>query len=455
MFSISEETLKNIKRIHFIGIGGSGMYPIAQILHGEGFQLTGSDNNETDTLKAVRGMGIPVTLGHFPESVEGAELVVYTAAIMKDNPELTAARQRGIPVIERSEMLGLLSRRFGCPISVAGTHGKTTTASMITHILFRSGFDPSAVIGGKLASIGGSGRVGKSDLFVVEACEFVDTFLKLKSSMAVILNIDADHLDYFGTLQNIIASFRKFAGAAGDCILYNGDDANSEQAVVDLDQKKIRFGLSDDCEYRADKIEKNEFGCYSFDLVVKKQQVGRIDLHIPGRHNIYNALASCAVCMELGVTAEQIDDALIDFKGAKRRFEILGVRDGVTIADDYAHHPAELEATLTTAMGMNYKTVWAVFQPFTYSRTALLFDDFVRVLKIPDKVVLSEIMGGREQNTYNIFSKDLAQKIDGSVWFSTFGEITDYVLGHAKEGDLVITLGCGDINKAAHMMIER
>lgn len=450
--TVDENLLKTRKHIHFIGIGGSGMFPMVQILHSEGFYITGSDNNETETTKIERKMDIPVTLGQAAENIEGADLIVYTAAIMADNPELIAAKASGVPCLERSDMLGLLTRRYSKAVCVAGTHGKTTTSAMIAQTLLEGGFDPSAFIGGKVKALGGSGRAGKSDIFVVEACEFVDTFLKLSNDISVILNIDNDHLDYFGSIENSIKSFRKFASNSTGPVIVNGDDANTMKAVEGLDKEIITFGWSNKNDYYAADVRFLGGAKSGYTLMHHGKPICEIRLSIPGKHNILNSMACAAVCLYLGMNPEEMAEHIDKFPGAGRRFEILGEVNGVTIADDYAHHPTEIAATLKAAKEMDFHEVWAVFQPFTYSRTALLMDDFVTALSVADHVVMSEIMGSREKNTYNIYTKDLAEKIPGSVWFNTFKEMADYTMSHAKPGDLVITLGCGDVYKCAYIM---
>ena len=447
--------LENKRHIHFIGIGGSGMFPLAQILHAKGYYLTGSDNNETDTLQMVREMGIPVTLGQKAENIEGADLIVHTAAIMPDNPELIAARESGVPTIERSVLLGEITAHYSDAVCISGTHGKTTTTSMTTQILLDAGIDPTCVIGGKLPAIHGSGRVGKSPVMVCEACEFVDTFLKLYPDIAVILNIDADHLDYFKTMENLIDSFRKFAEKATKVLIVNGDDLNTQKAVSGLDKRILTFGYAPTNDYYPKNIVHVDGVTLSFDLCRKEEVLTRITLHIPGDHNILNAIAACVASHEAGATWEQCAAGLNAFHGAQRRFEVLGKIGGITVADDYGHHPTEIEATLKAAKALPFKRVWAVHQPFTYSRTATLLDDFARVLSHADFVVLSEIMGSREKNTYNIYAKDLAAKIHGCVWFPDFPEIADYVVKNARPGDLILTLGCGDINKCAHLIVEK
>ncbi len=456
MFEI-DKLLKQVKRIHFIGIGGSGMCPLAEILHKKGYQLSGSDNNETDTLARIRSLGIPVSMGQRAENIEGAEMIVYTAALLKDNPELVAARESGIPTFERSKLLGAVTRIYPNSICISGTHGKTTACSMLTQILIEADFDPTAVIGGKLPLTGSNGMVGHSEHMVCEACEFVDTFLDLSPDVAVVLNVDEDHLDYFKTFDNLKKSFIKFSSMATKAIIYNADDPDSvfvaKEAEKISGKTLITFGINENCDYKAINIDnENEF--YSFELIVKGESFGRIKLSVPGVHNVHNALAVIASAMYSGVSFEQCVNGIAGFRGAGRRFEILDKINGITIADDYAHHPKELEVTLKTAMNMGYNRVWAVHQPFTYSRTFILFDEFARVLQIPDKCVLTEIMGSREVNTYGIYTSQLAEKIPESVWFNTFDEVAEYVVNNAESGDLIITLGCGDIYKAAKIMIK-
>lgn len=445
-----DKLLSQVKRIHFIGIGGAGMCPLAEILHSKGYELSGSDNNETDTLQRIRNLGIPVVLGQKAENIDDAEMVVFTAALLPDNPELVAAREMGVPTFERSKLFGAVTRKFGNCIGVCGTHGKTTVTSMLTHILLKCDIDTSAVIGGKLPLIGANGRVGTEDLLVCEACEFANTFLDLSPSVALILNIDADHLEFFKTMDNLIASFGKFAALARDCVIYNGDDEKTLIAVSFAGEKKhITFGLSNKNDWYAENISYNRGAFPCFDLIHKGENLGKVTLSVPGEHNIINALAALAAAEYCGADINKAINALSSFGGAGRRFEILAEIDGITIADDYAHHPAELKVTLEAAAKMDYNNVWAVFQPFTFSRTYMLLDDFAEVLSIADKVVLTEIMGSREINTYDVHTEQLAEKIPGSVWFDSFDTIAQYLYDNVKPGDLVITLGCGDVYKIA------
>ena len=446
-----DNILDKVKKIHFVGIGGSGMCPLAEILYSEDFEITGSDCNESDTLDRIKGMGIKVFDGHYTENVKDTELVVYTAAVKSDNPELVAAKELGIPCLERSIMLGIVTRRYNRSVAVAGTHGKTSTTAMISQILIGSGFDPSAIIGGKLNAIGGNSYVGQSDIIVCEACEYVDTFLQLTPYLSVVLNIDADHLDYFKNLDNIKNSFNKFANQTTHAVIYCGDDENSVDTFKDLDLEKITFGVGENCDYRAENIVSNGMK-QSFDLYYKNDFVVTVNLIVPGRHNIMNALAASAAAHHLGATGKEIAENLGKFTGVHRRFEVLGVSDGITVADDFAHHPTELTAVLTSAMNMGFRKVWAIFQPHTYSRTAILLDDFAKALSIPDEIIISEILAVRETNTYNIYSTDLGAKIEGSHCIDTFEEITEFILENAKEGDLVLTMGGGNVYRCANMI---
>ncbi len=449
-----DEAIKKAKRIHFIGIGGSGMCPLAEILHSQGHYLTGSDNNESDTLNRIRALGIPVTMGQKAENVEGADMVVYTAALLPDNPELVAAKESGIPTFERSKLFGYFTRNYNNCIGVCGTHGKTTVTSMLTHILIDNSFDPSAIIGGKLPLTGTNGRVGKSDILVCEACEYKDTFLDLTPDVSVILNIDQDHMEYFKTLENLEASFRKFAEFS-KCVIYNGDDKNTLDALANIQGKQfISFGTADICNYVAKNIgyTNGAFPCY--DLYINGEYKARIELGVPGDHNVHNSLAAIATAVYCGATVEQCKASILTFSGAGRRFEHLGSYNGADIVDDYAHHPAEIKVTLSAAKKMNYKRVWAVFQPFTFSRTKLHLNAFAEALSIADKVVLTEIMGSREINTYGITTQDLADEIPDSVWFDTFDKVADYLKENICEGDLVLTLGCGDVYKIAKIVLD-
>lgn len=432
------------------------MCPLAEILHAKGYSLQGSDNNESSIVDRIRAMGIPVMMGQKAENIKGADMIVYSAAIQHGNPELEAALSSGIPTFQRAELLGEVSRHFSNCIGICGTHGKTTTTSMTVQTMLSAGLDPSAVIGGKLPLTNSYGRVGNTETIVMESCEYQDTFLHMSPDVAVILNIDEDHMEYFKTLDNLILSFTKFANSAAKAVIYNGDDANTLKAVEGITGKEmISFGFQNTNDYYAENIEEINGAYTRFDAVHKGEKLGTVSLSVPGNHNILNALAAIACALYSGADFKNCIKGLEEFKGAGRRFEHLGTYKGIDFIDDYAHHPAELRVTIEAAMKLGYKTVWAVFQPFTYSRTVMHFDEFVDVLSIPDRCVMTEIMGSRETNTYGIYTSQLAEKIPNSVWFNTQEEVADYVIKNASAGDLVLTMGCGDIYKSAYMMIDK
>ena len=414
--------LEGVRTIHFIGCGGSGTYPLIQILHSRGYAITGSDVEETKNTEAERALGVRVCIGHDAANVGNADLVVYSAAIHDDNPELQAARARGIKAVERSVMLGYISRTHAQSIGVAGTHGKTTTTGMITTMLELAGRDPAAVIGGKLPLIGGYGKAGSGQSVVIEACEYHETFLHLTCAVGVILNIDNDHLEYYGTMGRLKLAFQKFA-------------LLSRTVVFNMDEYKPGF--------------------FEFDVLELGEHFAHIKLGVPGYHNIYNALAMCCCVRPLGLKPEDAVRAAEQFHGTGRRFEIKGECNGAVIVDDYAHHPTELAATLATAKEMGYDRVIAVHQPFTYSRTKMLMDDFAKVLRAADQVVLLPIMGGREKDDGSVRSEDLAAKLPGSVVVDGLEGAAVWVRQNAKKGDLVVCMSCGDLYKAADMMVEK
>ena len=451
--SYQKGLLEGVHRLHFIGIGGSGMFPLVQILATKGYTITGSDVNEGSIIESERNMGIQVFMGHKAENVLGADLVVFSAAIHDDNPEMQAAQAHGIRCVERSVMLGYVSRLYQNSICVSGTHGKTTTTSMITTMLELAGRDPAAVIGGKLPLIHGYGKAGTGREIVVEACEFSETFLQLTPAISIILNIDNDHLDYYGSMGELKFAFKRFALLTQFMIFANADDKNTMDVMYTLDRRVRTFGIENDGDYQAVNVQEYKPGFFEFDLKEWSKITGHIRLSVPGRHNIYNALAMCAVGRFVGLTVEQCAEAALNFKGAGRRFEVYGECNGALVIDDYAHHPTELRATLNTAKEMGYKRLIAVHQPFTYSRTKMLFNDFVDVLKIPDITVLTPIMGSREPNDPTITSAKLAAQIPGSVLVDSLQAAADWVKQNAQPGDLVITLGCGDIYKASKMMV--
>ena len=452
--SYDPKLLDGVKRIHCIGCGGSGMFPLIQILHARGYALTGSDVEETKITQAERAMGMTVTLGHDAANLGDAQLVVYSAAIHDVNPELQAAHAHGIRTVERAALLGYVSRLYPHSVGVAGTHGKTTTTGMIVTMLELAGKDPAAVIGGKLPLIGGYGKVGGGDSIVVEACEYSETFLYLTSYLGIILNIDNDHLEYYGTMGKLKLAFQKFA-LLSRTVVFNLDDPNTLDVMNSIDRPVLSFGIENDARFRAVNIREYRPGFYEFDVEELGEHFAHLRLNVPGYHNIYNALAMCCCVRPLGLQPADAERAAENFKGMGRRFEVKGECNGAVIVDDYAHHPTELAATLKTARLLRYQRVIAVHQPFTYSRTKALMQDFADVLRSADQVVLLPVMGSREVDDGSVRSEDLAAKIPGSVVVDGLDAAADWVKAHAGKGDLVVCMSCGDLYKAADKMVEQ
>ena len=452
--SYDPKLLDGVKRIHCIGCGGSGMFPLIQILHARGYALTGSDVEETKITQAERAMGMTVTLGHDAANLGDAQLVVYSAAIHDVNPELQAAHAHGIRTVERAALLGYVSRLYPHSVGVAGTHGKTTTTGMIVTMLELAGKDPAAVIGGKLPLIGGYGKVGGGDSIVVEACEYSETFLYLTSYLGIILNIDNDHLEYYGTMGKLKLAFQKFA-LLSRTVVFNLDDPNTLDVMNSIDRPVLSFGIENDARFRAVNIREYRPGFYEFDVEELGEHFAHLRLNVPGYHNIYNALAMCCCVRPLGLQPADAERAAENFKGMGRRFEVKGECNGAVIVDDYAHHPTELAATLKTDRSLGYQRVIAVHQPFTYSRTKALMQDFADVLRSADQVVLLPVMGSREVDDGSVRSEDLAAKIPGSVVVDGLDAAADWVRAHAGKGDLVVCMSCGDLYKAADKMVEQ
>ncbi|MDO4199437.1 MAG: UDP-N-acetylmuramate--L-alanine ligase [Clostridia bacterium] len=447
--------LNNIKNVYFIGIGGSGMFPLAHILKEKGFNVSGADIYESDTLQKVRALGIKVYTEHKESNIDGQDLIVFSAAIKETNPEIIAAKKAGIPIIERSVMLGLIFNKYKNSIGVSGTHGKTTTTSMITSVLIDADKKPTSVIGATLKKLGGNSCIGNSDIIVAEACEYVDSFLQLNPAISVITNVDADHLDYFGNLENVIKSFRKYALQTSELVIYNGDSENAKKATENIPAKTISFGLNKQNDYYAKNISFGKMQNAQFDIIHSDKVVAHINLSVPGKHNIYNALAAYVVCSNLGVSNKDFEKSITEFKGAHRRFEILLEKNGITVADDFAHHPTEIESTLEAASKMGFKRVVAIFQPHTFSRTAMFQKEFAKALSIADEVIVSDILPVRETNTYGVKSTDLTDKIQNSHYIPTFEEICKYIVKNAQSGDLILTLGGGNVYKCANMIAEK
>ena len=443
--------LDNVGKIYMTGIGGAGMCALAQLLTGMGYEVEGSDNLTSDNTERLKTQGITVHIGHDPKNIGDAKLYVYSAAIPEQNCELTYARKH-LSVITRAQLFGEISKNFKRVIAVSGTHGKTTVTSLIFYIMNMAGNHPSAVIGGYLPEIGANGVYDASDLLVCEACEFAGTFLQLKRDVTVVLNIDNDHLEYYKTRHNLEKSFSDFVSESKSRFVFSGD--TSAVKAVGLSPNTIAFGFQMDDHYSAQNIMEHD-GYFTFDLFRKSEKLCGLQPAIPGKHNIINVLAAAAVALEEGVDIETVKEAVESFHGAARRFDILAQKQGVTVADDYAHHPAELNAVIDTAKKMDFQRIIAVFQPFTYSRTSMLLDDFAAVLSKADIAVLCPIMGGREENTYHISSADLANKIPGAYLGEDFEDVSQIVESLVKKGDLVITMGCGNVYKCARKIIEK
>ena len=444
-------------RVHLAGIGGVSMCPLAEVLAGMGLQVQGSDMSESDTVRQLREQGIPVAIGHSAENLRDCALVIRTAAIHDDNPEIAGAIARGIPVYERAQAWGAIMQHYQNAVCISGTHGKTTTTSMATHIFMAAQADPTVMIGGTLPLLHSGYRVGRGDTIILESCEYCNSFLNFFPTVAVILNVEADHLDFFKDLADIEHSFHAFADLVPQrgYIISNADDPGAREAVKGLSHPVFTFGIADpDADCTAHSVAFHD-GCPTFDVVIHGETYAHVELHIAGRHNILNALAAASAAYVLGVPGSAVEEGLATFHGAGRRFERKGTFHGADVFDDYAHHPAELHALLTTAQSMGYDRVICAFQPHTYTRTKALFDDFVRELQLPDVTILAEIYAAREKNDIGISSQDLAAKIPGAVYCSTLDQVTDKLAELARPGDLILTVGAGDIFRAGEKLLER
>ena len=444
-------------RVHLAGIGGVSMCPLAEVLAGMGLQVQGSDMSESDTVRQLRAQGIPVAVGHSAENLKDCALVIRTAAIHDDNPEIAGAIARGIPVYERAQAWGTIMQHYQNAVCISGTHGKTTTTSMATHIFMAAQADPTVMIGGTLPLLHSGYRVGRGDTIILESCEYCNSFLNFFPTVAVILNVEADHLDFFKDLADIEHSFHAFADLVPQrgYIISNADDPGAREAVKGLSHPVFTFGIADpDADCTAHNVAFHD-GCPTFDVVIRGETYAHVELHIAGRHNILNSLAAASAAYVLGIPGSAVEEGLATFHGAGRRFEHKGTFHGADVFDDYAHHPAELHALLTTAQSMGYERVICAFQPHTYTRTKALFDDFVRELQLPDVTILAEIYAASEKNDIGISSQDLAAKIPGAVYCSTLDQVADQLAELARPGDLILTVGAGDIFRAGEKLLER
>ena len=452
----------SIKNIHFIGIGGISMSGLAEILVHLGYKLTGSDMKASDITDKLQTLGIKIYPFHSAENIKNPDLVVYTAAVKDNNPELMRARELGIPAIDRATLLGQLMKRYPQSITVSGTHGKTTTTSMITMIMLEAGLDPTVHIGGELGVIGGTTRIGGEKYFISEACEYVGSFLKFYPYIAVILNIEFDHADYFRDIEHVKDTFQSFMalvpreGYIVGCV----DDDNVRELMEKVSCNKVTYGLhAKNAYWSARDIHFDDMGCAGFTLLRQGEPVTQITLGVPGLHNVKNALASIAACHLAGCSMQDMKRGLAGFSGARRRFELKGTVDGIKVIDDYAHHPSEISATLKAARNCGHNRIWCVFQPHTYTRTKSLMEDFAEAFHDADIVLLADIYAAREPDTGEVHSRMLEERMvsrgKNALYIQGFEAIVDYLQSHVVPGDLLITMGAGDIYKVGEMFITR
>ena len=447
--------------VHFIGIGGISMSGLAEILMKENFTISGSDSKESALTRHLEKMGASIFYGQKASNIiEGIDAVVYTAAIHEDNEEYKEAVRQGLPMLSRAEFLGQMMTNYDIPVAVSGTHGKTTTTSMLSHILLADEQDPTISVGGILKAIGGNIRVGGSGVFLTEACEYTNSFLHFFPKLAIILNIDADHLDFFKDLEDIRRSFRRFAELLPEdgTLVINDDIEELSEITGGLSCNVVTFGRKPSADYRAERISHDEEGDASFDVVKNDQVMGRIKLSVTGDHNILNALSAIATADIMGISFASMQKGLSEFEGTDRRFEYKGERNGFTIIDDYAHHPTEIKATLTAVKNYPHREVWCVFQPHTYTRTKMLFDGFVEALSDTDHIILADIYAARETDTLGVSSEQIAEALKkrgcDAYYLPSFALIEDFLLENCQKGDVLITMGAGDVVNIGESLLK-
>ena len=448
--------------IHFIGIGGISMSGFAELLHSMGFTISGSDWNESKITKHLETLGIQVVYGQRAENItDNIDLVVYTAAVKSTNPEYQEAERRGIPMMERAKMVGQVMKNYSSAIAISGTHGKTTTTSIASHLFLEANMDPTISVGGILEAIGGNIRIGHSEHFITEACEYTNSFLQFYPTVGIILNIEEDHMDFFQDIQDIRNSFRKFAERipAHGTLIINADIPSYEEITKDLPCKVLTYALEAPADFTAENIRYNEFGYGSFDLLVQGKKEGHFSLSVVGRHNISNSLACLALASLYSIDTDTAQRALLAFHGTQRRFEYKGKCNGFTIIDDYAHHPTEITATLTSAHKYPHNTLWCVFQPHTYTRTKAFLKDFAKALTEADKVILTDIYAAREQDPGDISSEDIVKELQllgkEAYYISSFQEIEKFILKNLVDGDLLITMGAGNVVEIGQNLLNQ
>ncbi len=456
------KNIKKYKKIFMIGIGGISMSGIAEILVNWGFEVSGSNNVDSEILHILNKANIKTFVGHNAKNVEGADCVVYTAAIKQDNPELVRAKELGIPVIERSDFLGELTRCYKNTIAISGTHGKTTTTSLVSLCFIEALRDPSIQVGAIIKELGGNYRVGNSENFIIEACEYVESFLKFSPRSEIILNIDNDHLDYYKNIENIKKAFIKYVELLpkDGHLIINADDANCLILPEHSKAPVIKYGIENkDVDYCAKNIAFDENGFPEFDCYKNNELFGHFKLSIPGRHNVLNALACISLCDSYGISVDCMKTALEKFTGAERRFQYKGIVNGAKVYDDYGHHPTEVIATAKALKNKTYNKSWVIFQPHTYSRTFNLLDDFAKALLSFDNIIVTDIYAARETNTYNISSKDLADAITklgkDAIYIPSLEGCASYIKDHVQKDDIVLTLGAGTVTDIGPMLTQK
>ena len=451
----------NNLKVHFIGIGGISMSGLAEILLDYGFNVSGSDSNNSNIINRLIDKGATIHIGHDAENIKDQDLVVYTAAVKADNPELIKAKELNIPIVNRAEFLGQIMKHYEKRIAVAGVHGKTTTTSLLSVIMCNANLDPTIMVGGELDAIGGNVRPGKSPYFLTEACEYVESFLKLYPTVGIVLNIDKDHLDFYSGIDQIISSFKKFIRLIpkDGYLITSSDDENAMKAAKGCNCNLVTFGIKNNANWMTKNIcyDKNGFG--EFDVYHNGEYYDRFKLRIPGEHNISNSLCAIACADLFHIEKGIIKSSLSEFGGTHRRFEVKGEFSGVKVIDDYAHHPTEIKATLKAAKNYPHKKLWCVFQPHTYSRTIKLLDEFSHAFSDVDELILADIYAAREKDTGEISSKILADKISKNGvsvrYLPSFNEIADFVAKNASPGDIVLTMGAGDVYKVGDILLEK
>jgi len=454
--------LSNIEYIHFVGIGGISMSGLAEILLDQGYRISGSDLKASNVTDKLRKLGITINFNHCEDNITNPDLIVYTVAVKDSNPEMIKAKRLGIPIIDRAALLGEIMKSYPYSIAISGTHGKTTTTSMISTIMLEAELNPTIHLGGELDSIGGNTKIGGNKYFITEACEYYESFLKFHPYIAVILNIDLDHVDYFRDIEHIKSAFLKFASLVpkDGYVVANLDDINTKELLSKISCNVITFGInSADAVWSAEDISYDDSGCVIFTLKKDKEPITEIRLCVPGSYNVSNSLAAISTCYALGCSIDSIKDGLLKFSGTHRRFETKGIVNNIRVVDDYAHHPTEVRASLKASRNLGCTKIWCVFQPHTYTRTKSFLNEFAESFSDVDTVIITDIFAAREKDTGEIHSSALAEAINlrgqKAIYIKEFDSIVEYLADNALPGDLIVTMGAGDVYKIGEMFLEK